>query len=260
MTLSNTGGEYQLYHFLPVGDVTFTSPADNQLGAELMGHSLDDRTRYAISVVSSNGGSIGLPAGRSYDVYGHFSHAFLAESMGLQRIGAYVYYGMQPTFFLTSGGDPIPGTGQGNKSYYRVGFYGSMYLGRFDLTGVYQHAADSAFLGTATPADGTPLPDGASDPSWNIVTMEAHYTYNPRVFFLGRYELVRMSQQALPEMPSDLGNVDVFTIGVRLYPFMHSRAGLAWHSEFATARTRLTSDTGQDQRNDSFFSGLDFAF
>ena len=31
MTLSNTGGEYALYHFLPVGDVTGTSPADNQL-------------------------------------------------------------------------------------------------------------------------------------------------------------------------------------------------------------------------------------
>jgi hypothetical protein len=260
MTLSDTGGEYELYHFLPVGDVTATSPADNQLGVELMGHSLDDRTRYAISVVSSNGGNLGLPAGRSYDVYGHFSHAFLAQSMGLQRIGAYVYYGMQPTTFLTSGGEPIPGTGQNNESYYRVGFYGSIYAGRFDLTGVYQHASDSKFLGIGAPADGTPLPPGTQDPSWNVGTFEAHYTYNPRAFFLARYELVRMSQQALPDMPSELGNADVFTIGARLYPFMHSRAGLAWHTEWSTARTRLTSDTGQDQRNTSFFTGLDFAF
>jgi hypothetical protein len=260
VTLSNTGGEYELYHFLPVGDVTATSPADNQTGVELMGHSLNDYTRFALSVVSSTGGNIGLPAGRSYDVYGHFSHAFLSKSMGLQRIGAYVYYGMQPTFFLTSGGEDIPGTGQGNKSYYRVGFYGNVYAGSFDLTGVYQHASDDVFLGVGFPADGTPLPAGARDPAWNIGTFEAHYTYSPRVFFIGRYELVRMSQQALPDTPSNLGNADVFTVGLRYYPFMHSRAGLAWHTEFSTAKTRLTSDTGQDQRNSSFFSGLDFAF
>jgi hypothetical protein len=260
LTLSNTGGEYQLYHFLPIGDVTATSPADNQLGIELMGHSLDDRTRYAVSVVSSNGGNLGLPAGRSYDFYAHFSRAFLSANLGLQRIGAYVYYGMQPTFFLTSGGEDIPGTGGGNESYYRAGLYGSFYAGRFDLTAVYQHASDSVFLGTGTPADGTPLPAGAQDPAWNIVTLEAHYTYTPRIFFLGRYELVRMSQQALPDFPSDLGNTDVFTIGLRYYPFINSRAGLAWHSEYSTGRTKLTSDTGQDQRNNSFFSGLDFAF
>ncbi len=260
VTLSNNGGEYQLYHFLPAGDVTATSPADNQLGVELMGHSLSDHTRYVLSVASSNGGNVGLPAGRSYDVYGHFSHAFLMNARALQRIGAYVYYGMQPTFFLTSGGEDIPGTGRGNKSYYRVGFYGNVYFGSFDLTGVYQHASDDVFLGTGTTGEGTPLPEGAQDPAWNIGTVEAHFTYSPRLFFLGRYELVRMSQQAFPEFPSDLGNVDVFTIGCRFYPFINSRAGFSWHNEFSSARTRLTSDTGQDQRNNSFFSGLDFAF
>jgi len=259
MTLSNNGGELQLYHFLPVGDVTATNPADNQLGVEFMGHSFDDRTRYALSVVSSDGGNVGLPAGRTYDVYGHFSHGF-ASGNNLQRLGAYVYYGMQPTFFLTSGGEDIPGTGSGNKSFYRVGFYGSIYMGAFDVTGVYQHASDNVFLGTETAADGTPLPEGAKDPAWNIVTVEAHYTYTPRVFFLGRYEFVRMSQQAFAEYPSDLGNVDVFTIGCRFYPFINSRAGLAWHTEFSSARSRLTSDTGQDQRNNSLFTGLDFAF
>jgi hypothetical protein len=260
MTLSNSGGEYQLYHFLPGGDVTATSPADNQLGIELMGHSLDDHTRYVLSVVSSTAGSLGLPAGRSYDVYAHLSHGFMAGDLGLQRVGAYLYYGMQPTFFLTSGGEPLPGTGRGNKSFYRAGFYGSLYVGRFDLTGVYQHASDDVHLGTETPADGTPLPDGARDPAWNIVTLEAHYTYHPRVIFLGRYEFVRMSQQALASNPSNLGDVDVVTFGCRFYPLMNSRAGLAWHSEYSSLRSRLTSDSGLDQRNNSFFTGLDFAF
>lgn len=260
MTLSNTGGEYALYHFLPVGDVTGTSPADNQFGVELMGHSLSDHTRYVVSVMSSTGGNVGLPAGRSYDVYWHFSQGFGSGDLGLQRVGAYVYYGMQPTFFLTSGGEPLPGTGRGNKSFYRAGFYGNVYAGRFDVTGIYQYASDDAHLALGVPDDGTPLPDGAQKAAWNIGTVEAHFTYSPRLFFLGRYELVRMSQQALPDIPSELGNVDVVTVGCRLYPFINSRAGFAWHTELSSAKSRLTSDGGHDQRNTSFFSGLDFAF
>jgi len=41
---------------------------------------------------------------------------------------------------------------------------------------------------------------------------------------------------------------------------MHSRAGLAWHQEFATELTKHTSDTGLDQRTSSYFMGFDFAF
>ena len=69
-----------------------------------------------------------------------------------------------------------------------------------------------------------------------------------------------MAQQALASNASELGNADVFTVGYRYYPFMHSRAGLAWHQEFATGRSRLTSASGQDQRNNSYFMGFDFAF
>jgi hypothetical protein len=261
MSLSNTGGFYQLYHFVPVGDVNATSPGDNQLGVELMGHSLDDRTRYAFSVVSSNDGNTGLPAGRSYDIYWHLSKGFMAGDLGLQHVGAYMFYGMQPTFFLTSGGEPIAGTGSGNKPFYRVGFYGNFYWDRFDLTGVYQYAHDDVFLGTGTPDDGVAtLPEGANSPTWNTVTLEGHYTYSPRLFFMGRYEWVRMSQQALDSNPSNLGDTGVFTVSCRLYLFMNSRTGLAWHTEIATAKSQLTSATGQDQRNSSFFTGLDFAF
>jgi hypothetical protein len=261
MTLSNNGGELQLYHFLPVGDVTATNPADNQLGVELMGHCLTDRTRYALSVMSSNGGNPGLPAGRTYDMYFHLSHAFMAGNLGLQRVGVYIYRGSQPTYFLTYDGEDIPGTGEGNQSFYRLAFYGSLYVGRFDLTGVYQHASDNVYLGIGAAADGTqPLPEGAQDPAWNIGTFEAHFTYSPKLFILGRYEVVRMSQQALAENPSSLGNVDAVTIGYRFYPFINSRAGFAIHQEFSSVRSRLTSDAGADQRNSSFFTGLDFAF
>src|SRR6266478_726616 len=262
MTLSNVGGAYQLYHFVPVGgDINDFTFGENQLGVELMGHSANDHTRYAASMISSTNGNLGLPAGRTYDGYLHLSQAFMAGGLGLQRVGAYGLVGFRPTYFETSAtdGTPIPGTGIGNRSFYRAGVYGSLYIEKFDLTGVYQHASDNVYLGNATAANAT-LPDGARGPQWNTGTFEAHYTHSPKLFFLGRYELVRMSQQSLADTPSDMGNADVFTVGYRYYPFMHSRAGLAWHQEFATARFKKTSDSGQDQRNNSYFMGLDFAF
>jgi hypothetical protein len=259
MTFSNVGGAFQLYHFVPIGDVNDFSYGENQLGIELMGHSEDDHTRYAASLISSTNGGLGLPGGRSYDGNLHISQAFLAPHLGLQRIGAYGTVGLRPTYFLTSGGEPIPGSGRGNRSFYRVGVYGSLYIGRFDLAGVYQRAYDNVYLANATAANQTLLP-GAHGAAWNTGTFEAHYTYSPQLIIIGRYELVRMSQQALDTNPSELGNVDVFTIGYRYYPFMHSRAGLAWHQEFATMRSKLTSDTGQDQRSSSYFMGFDFAF
>jgi hypothetical protein len=181
-------------------------------------------------------------------------------------VWAYGYAGLAPTYFLTSGGDPIPGAGRGNRSFYRAGFYGSLYVGRFDLTGAYQRASDNVFLATGTAAN-TALPSGSHSPVWNTGTLEVHYTYSPQLFFIGRYELVRVSQQTFDvdpnsgtPTPGDLGNLDAFTIGYRYYPFMHSRAGLAWHQEFASIRTKATSSTGQDQRNNSYFMGFDFAF
>jgi hypothetical protein len=259
MTFSNVGGAYQLYHFAPPGDINDFSFGENQIGVELMGHSLNDHTRYAASVVSSTNGSLGLPGGRSYDGYLHLSQGFLVPHLGLQRIGAYGFAGLRPTFFLTSGGEPIAGTGRGNRSFYRAGVYGSLYLGRFDLAAVFQRAGDNVYLGNALSPNDI-LPVGAHGPIWNTATFEAHYTYSPQLIVIGRYELVRMSQQALDTNPSDLGNLDVFTIGYRYYPFMHSRAGLAWHQEFATLKSKLTSDTGQDQRSSSYFMGFDFAF
>jgi len=259
MTLSNNGGFYQLWHYTPSGDINDFTVGENQLGVEMMGHSLDDHTRYAASLISSTNGNLGLPGGRSYDGYLHVSQAFMLGKLGLQRVGAYGVTGLRPTYFLTQDGVPIPGTGRGNKSFYRVGAYGNLYIGKFDLTGVYQHAADNVFLANATPANGE-LPEGAQGATWNIGTFEGHYVYSPKHFILGRYELVRNSRQPLSGLPNDFGNVDVFTAGYRFYPFINSRAGFAWHIEFSTLNMIKTADSGADQRSNSFFTGFDFAF
>jgi hypothetical protein len=259
MSFSNNGGFYQLYHYVPSGDINDFTIGENQLGVELMGHSLDDHSRYSASLISSTNGNLGLPGGRSYDGFLHLSQGFMAGKLGLQRVGVFGVTGLRPTYFLTSGGEPIPGTGRGNRSFYRAGAYGNLYIGKFDLAGVYQHASDNVFLANATPANGE-LPEGAQGASWNIGTFEGHYLYSPKHFILGRYELVRMSRQPLSSLPSDFGNVDVFTAAYRYYPFINARAGFAWHIEFSTLNMVKTAASGADQRSNSFFTGFDFAF
>lgn len=265
MSFSNQGGAYQLYHYVPFGgnDINDFTVGENQLGVELMGHSLDDHTRYAASLISSTNGNLGLPGGRSYDGALHISQGFMAGKLGLQRVGVFGVAGLRPTYFLTDGdGNPIGGTGRGNRSFYRAGAYGNLYIGKFDLEGVFQRASDNALLSNNIPANTPPdeIPEGIRGASWNTGTFEGHYLFSPKHFVLGRYELVRMSTQPVVDLPKDFGNTDVFTAAYRYYPFINSRAGFAWHIEFSTLKSTKTSDTGADQRSNSFFTGFDFAF
>jgi hypothetical protein len=248
--LSANGGLYQTYHFVPVGDTNTFGLGDNQLGVELLGHSANSYRRYSASVLSSNEGNVGFggtssinPAvqgSRTYDAFLTFSQAFEVGKLGLQRLGAYYYVGRRPTSFQTLGGAPIPGTGVGNKSFYRVGFAGDLYIlqGKWEFLPFFLHGNDNVFLGTATAATpGATLPAGAQGPTWNGGFIETHYYYSPQLVLTGRYEIIRMSRQAFTSNPANLGNIDAYSAGFRWYPIMFSRAGLAWHNEFSLVKT-----------------------
>lgn len=262
LTLNNTGGFYSSYHFLPVGDKNPFGGFDNQLGIELMGHSANSYTRYSISLVNSNNGRTGLPSNNTYDVYANFNQGFEIPGLGLQRIGIYGYLGKSPTFFQTNGGTPVAGTGSGNRSFYRTGAYGLWYAGKFDFSTFYLHGQDNVFLGNGVPANQPlNLPIGAAGPVWNGGFAETHYTYNPKLVLVGRYELVRMSRQANPSIRSDLGNLDVWTVGYRWYPFMSTRAGLAWIQEYSHTHSVGTAPlSGRSDNTSSYLMGFDFAF
>src|SRR5450631_2751785 len=123
LTLSASGGGYQLFHFIPVGDGNiFGQLGDNQLGAEWMGHSYDDRTRLSAAVFSSTDGNVDLPYGNAYTGYFAFSQAFDTGKLGVDRIGAYAMIGQAPTYYLTQAGTPLAGSGISNKSFHREGF------------------------------------------------------------------------------------------------------------------------------------------
>jgi hypothetical protein len=285
LTLTNVSGVYTNYHFQPfvapgvVENYTF-GIGDNQVGLEWMGHSKDDRTRVSAALLSSNDGSPGLPTSRGYDAFFAASRAFEIGSLGLQRVGAFAYLGQAPTYFqnnLTSTtvvgtdsvtGAPItstttagyPGTGVGNKGFQRYGLLGQWYIKKFDITTIYFHSTDNAYLGTNTPAY-SPLPAGAHSPTWNGGLFESHYTFNPQLILINRYELVRMSQQSFDTNPSNLGNADVLTFGFRYYPFINARAGFAYHGEYAIIWQKGASPvTFTNQTTSSLLFGFDFDF
>jgi hypothetical protein len=281
LTLTGNGGIYQLYHFIPQGDGNvFGQMGDNQLGVEVMGHSWNDRTRYSVALLSSSDGQVGLPYGaNSYSGFFAASQAFDTGKAGVQRIGAYAFVGQAPTSWLTSGGPngPIPGSGAGNKSFSREGFVGQFYFGQHvDLQVVTQHGSDNAWFGQGygdlidslngqNNTTGTTLPSYARAPSWNGVLFEPHYVYSPQLIFIGRFETIRMSQQANgPGAPtpvaSNFGNISTYTIGYRYNPFMTSRAGFAWHNEYNWLHQDGTAPDGSNINTSELLFGFDFDF
>jgi hypothetical protein len=268
LTLTSIAGTYENYHFQPFVRPGVTEGytfgiGDNQLGLEWLGHSKDDRTRVSAALLSANDGNENLPTNRAYDAFFTASRAFEVGSLGLQRVGGFAAVGQASTYFqYTNGGVGVPGTGIGNKDFQRYGLIGMWYIKKFDITTIYFHSSDSAWLGTGTPATpGAVLPTGAQSPKWNGALFESHYMFNPQILLLNRYELVRMSQQAFASNPGNLGNADVLTFGVRYYPFISSRAGFAYHGEYAIIWQKGASPvTFSNNTTSSLLFGFDFAF
>ena len=278
LTLTGNGGIYQLYHFRPFGDGNiFGQIGDNQLGLELMGHSYNDRTRYSAALLSSTDGNVNLPYGNAYTGFFTVSQAFDTGKLGVDRIGAYAMIGEAPTYYLTSNGSAIPGSGLSNKSFHREGFVGQFYFGEhFDAQVVTQHGWDNAWFGqgygdliggtvSGNNVPGTTLPAGSQAPIWNGVLVEPHYVYSPQLIFIGRYETIRMSQQAngpnsATPAPGNLGNITTYTVGYRYNPFMTSRAGFAWHNEYNWLHADGLAPDGTGLNTSEILMGFDFDF
>jgi hypothetical protein len=265
LTLSPNGGYYQFYHFLPFGDANpyQFGIGDNQLGIEFMGHSKNDYTRFSAAVLSSNDGNVDVPYGSTYDANFTFSTGFNAGSLGFERIGAQAYIGQAPTYYLTSGGADIPGTGRGNKTFSREAIFALLYFKKFDVTPMFGHGQESSYLANYTPST-IALPAGSHSPSWNNAMVEAHYIPNPQLIFTYRYDAIYMQQQANDAIPSDAGNTLANTVGFRYYPFMTSRAGFAIHGEYSRVNQKHVFSTATssllDQSYQSVFAGMDFIF
>lgn len=245
--LSANGGLYQIYHYDVPGTTNDFGYGDNQLGVELAGHSKNSYTRYSVAVLSSNDGNVGFtsgsgaPSNRGYDVNLAFSQAFNAGSLGLERIGAFSYFGERPTFFETStnGGTTLQLVGLGNKPFYRVGVGADLFLKKLEFLPLFMYGHDNPYLGTGGLPSTSALPVGAKAPAFVGGFLESHYYVNPQLVFFGRFEKVDVAQQAFVNagFPADYGNVTAYSVGYRWYPIMFSRAGLAWHNEYSIVKS-----------------------
>lgn len=260
--LSNNGGFLYAYHYQSEGTIYAFGLGDNQIGAELSGHSLNSYTRYSVSVLTTDDGEAGLPGGKSMDAMVSLSQAWaMGTGLGPTRVGLFGYLGHRPTAIETIGGEPIPGTGSANKSFLRIGATAQVWLGNLELLPMVTHAQDDAALGGST-----------EKPAWNSALLEAHYVATPRLMVQGRYELLRNSKQADPAIPKTFGDADAFALGFRAYPFMFSRDGMAIHGEFALTNTTGMAplsgngsgepavDPATKIRSLSFLLAFDFAF
>jgi len=278
-TLSENGGFYYIYHFLPFGDVNpFGGLGDNQLGVEIAGHNSNSYTRYAFSVVSSLDGQPGLlygsptgaVAGRTYDYYGHFEQGFNTPGSGFLKLGGYAYFGWAPTNFQSSGGTAVYGTN--NEPFYRAGAEVKWYFNKFVFKGVYMHAFDNAYLANGIPSNSGSLAGSPFQAAvWNGGFAEFQYVVSPQWDILFRYEGIRMAQQPNSTNPSGLSNMDAYTIASRWNPFMFSRAGLAIQQEYSVVRSNGVSSQGGvlfpsactgpcTVTSQSLFFGFDFDF
>jgi hypothetical protein len=292
--LTGDAGVYQTYHFIPVGDGNiFGQMGDNQLGMEYMGHSYNDRTRVSAALLDANDGNVGLTLGaNSYSGFFTFDQAIDAGKWDVQRIGAYAFMGQAATYYKTSGGAPIPGSGINNKGFSRIGVTTQFYFGpHFDVNFVTQHGSDNAWFGqgygnaVATDGDGgvtctgpaattpgcppnatpgTTLSALARAPIWNGYTLEARYVYSPTLIFIGRYEAERMQQQATIGTPQNLGNINLWDVIARWNPFMSNRAGMALQAEYTVMHQIGTGPTvGATTANlndNEILLGTDFDF
>jgi len=248
--LSANGGLYQNYHFVPAGDVNDFGIGDNQLGVELSGHSANSYMRYSISLLSTNEGQPNfgnansvVNAGRTYDTFMTFSKTFQAGSQGYERVGAFAYIGYRPTYTLTSNGAPIFGEGRGNKPFYRAGVAADLFFlnSKLEFLPFYMHGYDNVYLGIGAPANvplsvACPPTVVCRGPQWNGGFIETHFYYSPQLVLVGRYEIIRMDQQAFSNSPGNLSNIDAYSVGYRWYPIMFSRAGLAFHNEYSISK------------------------
>ena len=281
LTLTSVSGVYENYHFQPfsskgVPENYVFGIGDNQVGLEYMGHSADDRTRVSAALLTASDSPLGaqpdVPYASAYNAYFAASQGFQVGSLGVQRVGGFAYIGQAPTYYqYTLDGVGVPGTGAGNKGFQRYGILGIWYIKNFDITTIYFRGHDSAYLGTNTASGGPTnptgaLPTGAQAPTWNGGLFESHYVVSPQFILINRYELVRMSQQAFGAAaavpnPGNLGNADVLTFGMRYNPFMNSRAGMAYHAEYAIIWQKGASPvTNTNLTTGNLLLGIDFDF
>jgi hypothetical protein len=234
--------------------------ATNQVGFEVFGHDKASLTRYNVSIFSANDSTGTRNALSSPSVYGHFQKYFRTGSDMLSEyeFGAWGVYATYPTTFLTSGGEPISGGGGNVEATTRYGFEAQVWLlhdvAPLHLNLVYGRGSDSKalYFGAADRA-GT-FQGGFLEAIWVPDVDLLHWG------LFTRYDVIRNKDQPIPGTPSNLGDQNQITVGVRYTIAYSNRDEVGIHVEYGTNRQKGVGDAGLDVRSSLLYLGVDFLY
>jgi hypothetical protein len=252
--LTDTG--YLIYSYHPAGSLSLYDMGENQRGIEIVGHDRGSHNRVAFSAFNVEGS----PGSRNgFDTPGFYLHAthesqFDSDLLSALKVGMFVSYTTWPTTFLTSGGEPIDGTGGNLKSASKFGLEGHFWLGPaatpFHAILLAVHGQDDRDL----------IPGATRDGTFNGGFLEIGYTPRIKSTYFARYDLIRNSTQAVPGVAKDFNDQTAYTLGVRYTCYYSDTAEVALHGEYSIADTKGGAGDGSDVRFGRGLLGVDFAF
>jgi len=250
---------YNEYHFHPAGSAATFEPGNNQVGIEVFGHDDLSRLRYSFSFVNANGAPLSNNLVSSPALWGHVqgTRHFDNDILPAVKVGAFGALGWHPvaTQQLTAGGvaTPVVGSASSEAQFRRLGGEVHLYLLSniypLTLTGVVTYGSDDQAL----------IQGGTSDASFFAGWGELSYTPTVNVVLVGRYERIGNKTQGVANNPRDLGNLTVFTGGVRYTLEMSNRTEVALHGELSSA-SRVVDASGNLPNALTGLMAIDFVF
>lgn len=237
----NLFASYEVYTFTtPVNGFVFD---DNQIGVEATGH-FRGGFKYGLGVVNGSGGSPDVNSAK--DLY-----VSLFQTLGKgdgqsagQRIGAFAYYGWQPTKLTGNIVAPTGETnGADNKPFYRLGFDGSLNYEMLNLGVLFMTGADDKALNPMDPSQNYNYTGGFAELNWAGLL-------NNRLVASVMYNWVR------PPSFDEARTVNAYSFLLRYYLGDWSAVNIALHAEY-TFRQRGKATTIDENQ---FALMVDFAF
>ncbi|MDH4239449.1 MAG: hypothetical protein OEW48_07790 [Phycisphaerae bacterium] len=238
-----------IYLLQPYEVYAFTTPNnsfvfdDNQIGLEVTGH-FRHGFKYAAGVINGTGAS--PDNNNAKDFYAGFFKTFGrgdGQSAG-QRVGAFAYYGWQPTkldsLYVGPSGEA---DGKANMNFYRVGCDLSCNWNRFNLMGMLAYGVDDKALNDLDSSLDYTFSGGFARLDWTAL-------YNNRLVASIMYNWVNA-----PCYDSER-DISAFTGLLRYYLGDWTAVNVALHGEY-TYR-----ETGHDNpyREHNLAALIDFAF
>ncbi|MFZ5874852.1 MAG: hypothetical protein ACOYXU_00455 [Nitrospirota bacterium] len=240
---------YPIYGYFPSGSAAADDPDTTldwsraQRGAEVSGLAPRDLS-YSLALINGTNGR-----GDSNNAFDYYLR--VAGPVDRHRVGGFLYWGTAPTNFqFTPTGDPIPGTGQSNKNFYRLGLDGDIRTEPIRVLTVVEYGSDSSGL------------FGGSDPrsasfGGGFVEMQYDLLAEQSLLWALRYDVIRNFNQGDATTDKKTGDLDGVTWAVRYDWVDTGRLAVILHGEYSHVKTKATSVDGNDQTDNRFTVAFD---